>query len=95
MKNESIFQYDEKLSNENFYHPEFVPIFTDEVDKEKLKEAKEKCGSHFSKACILDYLATGDLEFANISGQKEQDSKYDIEMMGKISKIIIMIFLGL
>ena len=79
----SLFQYDDELSFKNFTDPEFVPMFTDEVDTGKLNEAKQKCGSNSSKACIADYLATGDIALAEISGEKEQVSKSDIKIIGK------------
>jgi hypothetical protein len=47
-----------------------------------MNEAKEKCGSNPSKACISDYLATGDIELARSSGQTEQDMKLDIALIG-------------
>lgn len=57
-------------------------MFTDEVDKGRLNEAVQKCGSNASKACIADYLATGDISLAKVSGEKEHDSKSDIETIG-------------
>lgn len=66
----------------DFWHPEFVPLFTDEVDENRVNEAKEKCGSNPSKACISDYLATGDIKLAESSGHKEQNSKSDVAVIG-------------
>ena len=83
MNDASLFQYDDELTFKNFSHPEFVPMFTDEVDTGKLNEAKHKCGSNSSKACISDYLATGDIALAEISGKKDQVSKADIKIIGK------------
>lgn len=82
VNNESLFQYDDELSYLNYSHPEFVPMFTDEVDKGRLNEAVQKCGSNASKACIADYLATGDISLAKVSGDKEHDSKSDIATIG-------------
>lgn len=59
-------------------------MFTDEVDKRRHNEAIQKCGSNASKACIADYLATGDIALAEVSGQKEHDSKSDIATIGII-----------
>jgi hypothetical protein len=78
----SLFHYDDGLTFKNFSHPKFVPLFTDEVDKDRINEAKEKCGSNPSKACISDYLATGDIKLAESSGNKEQDSKADVAVIG-------------
>lgn len=82
VNNESLFQYDDELSYLNYSHPEFVPMFTDEVDNGRLNEAIQKCGSNASKACIADYLATGDISLAKVSGDKEHDSKSDIATIG-------------
>lgn len=86
--NESLFQYGDELSYLNYSHPEFVPMFTDEVDTGRLEEAKMKCESNASKACIADYLATGDIALAKVSGNKEHDSKSDIATIG-ISFLLI------
>lgn len=79
---ESLFQYGDELSYLNYSHPEFVPMFTDEVDTGRLNEAIQKCGSNASKACIADYLATGDIALAKVSGDKEHDSKSDVATIG-------------
>lgn len=90
---ESLFQYGDELSYWNYSHPEFVPMFTDEVDKGRLNEAIQKCGSNSSKACIADYLATGDISLAKVSGDKEHDSKLDIETIGIYQCYILKITL--
>ncbi|XP_055997519.1 uncharacterized protein LOC125645547 isoform X2 [Ostrea edulis] len=77
----TLFHYDDGLTYRDFSHPEFVPLFTDEVDKNRIKEAKEKCGSNPSNACVADYLATGDIKLAKSSGNKEQDSKSDVAVI--------------
>lgn len=91
--NESLFQYGDELSYLNYSHPEFVPMFTDEVEKGRLIEAIQKCGSNSSKACIADYLATGDISLAKVSGDKEHDSKLDIETIGIYQCYILKITL--
>ncbi|XP_061188887.1 uncharacterized protein LOC133197060 [Saccostrea echinata] len=77
----SLFQYDESMTYRNFSHPDFVPIFTDEMDADRLDDAKTKCGPRPSSACISDYLATGDLNLALSSGKKEKSSKADIAVI--------------
>ncbi|XP_062601606.1 uncharacterized protein LOC134263292 [Saccostrea cucullata] len=78
---QSLFQYEDGFTYKNFTHPEFVPLFTDEVDENRLKEAKQKCGSDPSQACISDYLATGDIGLAETSGKKDKNSKSDVEVI--------------
>ncbi|XP_055997524.1 uncharacterized protein LOC125645548 [Ostrea edulis] len=80
-ENSTLFDYDDGLTYMDFWHPEFVPLFTDEVDENRVNEAKEKCGSNPSKACISDYLATGDIKLAESSGHKEQNSKSDVAVI--------------
>ncbi|XP_061189287.1 uncharacterized protein LOC133197327 [Saccostrea echinata] len=78
---QSLFQYEDGFTYKNFTHPEFVPLFTDEVDENQLKEAKQKCGSNPSEACVSDYLATGDIGLAETSGNKDKNSKSDVEVI--------------
>ncbi|XP_048727085.2 uncharacterized protein LOC125645542 [Ostrea edulis] len=77
----TLFHYDDGLTYNDFSHPEFVPLFTDEVDENRINEAKGKCGSNPSKACISDYLATGDIELAMSSGNAEWNSKLDTSII--------------
>ncbi|XP_065942268.1 uncharacterized protein [Magallana gigas] len=78
---ESLFYYEKGLSYQNFSHPEFQPIFLDEVDKDKLDIAKEQCGSNPSQACIFDYLATGDIALAQSSGKEEASAQLDMKII--------------
>ncbi|XP_062579175.1 uncharacterized protein LOC134241103 [Saccostrea cucullata] len=81
VENRSLFQYDDGLTFKNFSHPEFVPIFTDEVDNARKQEAEKKCGPKPSQACIFDYLATGDISLAESSGNKAKESKSDLSII--------------
>lgn len=83
MSEESLFYYEKGLSYQNFSHPEFQPIFLDEVDKDKLDIAKEQCGSNPSQACIFDYLATGDIALAQSSGKEEASAQLDMKIIGQ------------
>ncbi|VDI38553.1 Hypothetical predicted protein [Mytilus galloprovincialis] len=62
----SIFDYTDGKSWADYSHRDFVPIFIDEFDNSTLQLAYTVCGgkSDQYKACIFDYLATGDQSFA-------------------------------
>lgn len=55
----------------------------DEVDRNKLDDAKTKCGSNPSQACIFDYLATGDIALAQSSGKEETSAQLDMQIIGQ------------
>ncbi|VDI67896.1 Hypothetical predicted protein [Mytilus galloprovincialis] len=63
----SIFYYTDGKSWADYSHQDFVPIFIDEFDNSTLQLAYTVCGgkSDQYKACIFDYLATGDQSFAD------------------------------
>lgn len=82
MKDESLFQYDDGLTFMDFYHPEFVPMFLDEVDESRINDAKAKCGPRPSASCVSDYLATGDIALALSSGKSEETSHKNIAELG-------------
>ncbi|XP_061188930.1 uncharacterized protein LOC133197100 [Saccostrea echinata] len=74
----SLFHYDTGLSHSNYSHPDFVPFFIDEVEEEKVNEAKQVCGGNNApKACIFDFLATGDTSLAKSSGADADSSAAD------------------
>ncbi|XP_061188876.1 mucin-like protein [Saccostrea echinata] len=81
VKDKSIFNYNEGLGHENFSHPEFEPLFMDEVDEEQIDSAKEICGPNPSQACIFDFLATGDISIAMSSAMEEAKSINDIAII--------------
>uniref|UniRef100_A0A8W8N019 Fibrillin-1 n=1 Tax=Magallana gigas TaxID=29159 RepID=A0A8W8N019_MAGGI len=85
---DSLFYYEKGLSYQNYTHPEFQPIFLDEVNRNKLDDAKTKCGSNPSQACIFDYLATGDIALAESSGLEEASAHTDIKILENESPII-------
>ncbi|KAI8737293.1 mucin-4 [Biomphalaria glabrata] len=61
--NDTVFDYNFGDTAATYRHPDFVPMFIEEVDQVKLAAAQAKCG--FSNvACIFDYIATGNDEFA-------------------------------
>ncbi|XP_062605771.1 uncharacterized protein LOC134267581 isoform X2 [Saccostrea cucullata] len=81
VNDKSVFYYDEGLSHKNFSHPEFEPLFMDEVNEERLNSAREMCGSNSSQACIFDFLATGDISIAMSSADEEAKSIKDIAII--------------
>lgn len=55
----------------DYRHLEFVPQFLDETQPSRLADAKKLCGDS-STACIYDYIATGNADFArNTKVRKE------------------------
>ena len=82
VKESSLFRYEDGLTFKDFFHPEFVPMFVDEVDESRLNNAKAKCGPRPSSSCVSDYLATGDLELALSSGKSEEKAKKNIAEIG-------------
>ena len=82
MGNRSLFKYNDGLSHINYSHPEFQPIFAEE--DARLDDAKTKCGgTKASKACIFDYLATGDIKLAESSGDTAKESSKNLKIVGK------------
>lgn len=75
----SIFAYPDGLTATDYSHPDFVPIFIDAFDVNMTQKAEHICGgsSDQYKACIYDYLVTGDEEFATetklTNTQNEED----------------------
>ncbi|CAG2254068.1 MUC4 [Mytilus edulis] len=63
----TIFDYTDGKSWVDYSHQDFVPLFIDEFDNSTLQSAYSVCGGSTDqyKACIFDYLATGDQSFAD------------------------------
>ncbi|CAC5394799.1 unnamed protein product [Mytilus coruscus] len=63
----SIFAYTDGKSWADYSHQDFVPWFIDEFKNTTLQSAYTICGgsSDQYKACIFDFLATGDQSFAD------------------------------
>ncbi|XP_076459739.1 uncharacterized protein LOC143292928 [Babylonia areolata] len=62
----TVLHYRDREGPANFSHPDFVPIFLDEMPESSLQAAKDYCGAG-SKACIYDYFATGSAAIASDS----------------------------
>ena len=62
----SLFEYTDGKQWSDYSHQDFVPIFIDEFNQTMINKSYEVCGgsSDQYKACIFDYLATGDTSFA-------------------------------
>ena len=91
MGNRSLFKYNDGLSHINFSHPEFQPIFAEE--DARLNDAKKKCGgTKASKACIFDYLATGDINLAESSGDTAKESSKNLKIVGKYFLFFVSVF---
>ena len=74
----SIFNYSTGKSATDYVHPNFEPIFIDELDPGLVANATAQCGgASASQACIFDLLATGDQELADESGQSDTQGQAD------------------
>ncbi|XP_070174967.1 uncharacterized protein [Littorina saxatilis] len=62
----SILRYGPREGPADFAHPEFIPIFLDEVAMDTRQAAEDLCGQT-NVACIYDYVATGSAAIANAS----------------------------
>ena len=66
----------------DFWHPNFLPFFSDEVGEDRLNDAKANCGTNPSPSCVSDFLATGDIILASSSGKAEEASKMNVKFLG-------------
>ncbi|KAH9509835.1 hypothetical protein Btru_045371 [Bulinus truncatus] len=79
----TIFTYEAGESHKDYHHPEFVPLFLDEVDKNILNAAIEFCGAE-NLPCVYDLAATGDLNFARHT--KDTKKETDSMITGLVNK---------
>nr|XP_022290316.1 uncharacterized protein LOC111101946 isoform X2 [Crassostrea virginica]XP_022290324.1 uncharacterized protein LOC111101946 isoform X2 [Crassostrea virginica] len=77
----SIFHYDKGMTFRDFWHPDFLPFFSDEVGEDRLNDAKANCGTNPSPSCVSDFLATGDIILASSSGKAEEASKMNVKFL--------------
>lgn len=59
---ESIFWYDDGLSQVTFSFPDFEPTFIDEANPDLVHEAEGICGTNAQ--CVFDYIVTGNRDLA-------------------------------
>ena len=74
----------------DFAHPEFKPIFLDEVPAATRQAADNLCGAT-NVACIYDYVATGSAAIANASratGEKAEEREK------VVSESAVFLFVG-
>ncbi|BFZ22541.1 hypothetical protein BsWGS_25580 [Bradybaena similaris] len=67
----SIFIYNKGESTMDYQHLEFVPEFLDETQPSQLADAKKLCGDS-NTACIYDYIATGNADFARNTKDRQK-----------------------
>ena len=87
----SVLRYGPREGPADFAHPEFRPIFLDEVSNTTRQAAMDLCGET-NVACIYDYVATGSAAIANSSkatGEKaEEREKVVSECMGFVFDVL-------
>ena len=64
--NNSVLLYGDREGPAHFAHPEFRPLFLDEVSPAIRQAAEDLCGAA-NVACVYDYAATGSAAIANAS----------------------------
>lgn len=57
-------------------HPDFLPMFRDEIASDLLAKAKDLCGAD-NDACLFDFAATNDKSFA----QETKDSNTHMDAL--------------
>ncbi|XP_055859624.1 uncharacterized protein LOC106051838 isoform X2 [Biomphalaria glabrata] len=62
----SVFLYKSDQNYLHYWHPDYVPMFENNLDRHQHTNAVRLCGSS-SHACIFDYLTTLDAKFAENS----------------------------
>ncbi|KAH9505773.1 hypothetical protein Btru_055750 [Bulinus truncatus] len=76
----SVFTYSQGESPATYRHSDFVPLFLEEVKNESVLAAKAKCGPE-NDACIFDFLATRDDEFAKNTNTTNKKSKAEVQAL--------------
>ncbi|KAK7092942.1 hypothetical protein V1264_008615 [Littorina saxatilis] len=61
---DTVLRYEPREVPNDYAHPEFRPVFLDEVSTESREAAEDLCGAT-NVACIYDYVATGSTAIAN------------------------------
>ena len=60
----SVLRYGRREGPAQHAHPDFTPLFLDEVPAARRREAGEVCGGDGDRACLYDFLASGSATFA-------------------------------
>ncbi|KAK7476342.1 hypothetical protein BaRGS_00032401 [Batillaria attramentaria] len=72
----TVLRYGPREGPEDLSHPDFNPLFLDEVPPADKKSAEKVCGVA-NNACIYDYITTGDKNFAASTNQTNQQATQD------------------
>nr|KAG5691691.1 hypothetical protein BaRGS_029456 [Batillaria attramentaria] len=83
----TVLRYPPRMGPANYSHPDFVPVFLDEVPKEEKDAAEALCGEGNS-ACIYDYFSTGSEDFASTTTRTgEQAVKENVQIKNTLPKV--------
>ena len=88
----TVLRYGPREGPADFAHPEFRPIFLDEVPAATRQAADDLCGAT-NVACVYDYVATGSTAIAN-SSKATADSAAERESVTRESVGICLFLLG-
>ncbi|KAH9505774.1 hypothetical protein Btru_055751, partial [Bulinus truncatus] len=78
--NNTVFTYGIKESAATYSHPDFIPTFIEEASNESVAAAIAKCGSG-NDACIFDYLATKNEDFARNTNNTNLETRATIQSL--------------
>ncbi|KAH9523896.1 hypothetical protein Btru_047344, partial [Bulinus truncatus] len=83
----SVFMYSPGENTTTYQHPDFVPMFGDEINLSQSVDAVSTCGDTNS-ACKFDYLLTGDEAFAQNTKDLREEMEVVIQNLGNSPPII-------
>ena len=82
LSNESLFFYRPGQNYFNFYHPNHVPHFSDELNISSLSpEVRRACGQN--RECLFDAAETGSVSFGEQTSNDENSFDDDQKNVGK------------
>lgn len=95
-------RYEARMGPKDYNHPEFQPVFLDELDALVRREAEGLCGAQ-NLPCIYDFLATGNKDFALSTADQQklsddlmkQSSQYDVQMFISVHSVTFVFFVSL
>ncbi|KAH9509838.1 hypothetical protein Btru_045374 [Bulinus truncatus] len=67
----SVFIYEAGKSTRDYQHPEFVPLFSENLNQTQVNEVTSFCGAD-QPECIYDYIVTGDPLVAQLTKERKQ-----------------------
>ena len=83
----TVFTYDNGKTTLSYQNHTFDPIYLDEVDATVKTEAEQKCGGQ-DFACVFDFIATKDEEFAKYSASVNREANKVKTVQSKLSLIL-------